>query len=100
MAARPNPLSALKLVTRLAHNSKRRLDVSVENTKAALENNVRLTPAERKHYEECIACAKELAENFDMLSEAKLPKAPPRVPRKVGRPSQKEIARAEALRRG
>lgn len=100
MAARPNPLSALKLVTRLAHNSRRRLEVSIESVVSALENNVRLTPAEQQHYRECIAAARELAGAFEEIAQARLPKPAPKVKRKIGRPSQKEIAKAESLRRG
>jgi hypothetical protein len=99
MAARPNPLSALKLCQSLAKNSRRRLEATVECAEAALETNVRLTAAERAHYTEAIAVAKKMLAPFTQVTSLVLPKAPPKVKRRIGRPSQREIARAEATRR-
>jgi hypothetical protein len=90
----------LKLVTRLAQNSRRRLEVSIENVENALDTNVRITAGEREHYRECVEAAKELSEAFGAIADAKLPKPAPKVKRKIGRPSQREIAKAEAQRRG
>ncbi len=99
MAARPNPLSALKLCQSLAKNSRRRLEATIECAEAALETNVRLTAAERGHYQEAIASAKKMLPLFTQVATSLLPKAPPKVKRRIGRPSQREIARAEATRR-
>ncbi len=99
MAARPNPLSALKLCQSLAKNSRRRLEATIECAEAALETNVRLTTAERAHYSDAIAAAKKILPLFTQVTGVVLPKAPPKVKRRIGRPSQREIARAEASRR-
>lgn len=100
MAARPYPLSALKLCIRLAKNSRRRLEASIETTENVLETNIRLTPAERAHYREAINAAKAMIAGFKDIAATPVPRAAPSTPRKIGRPSQKEIAKAEASRRG
>ena len=99
MAARPNPLSALKLCTSLAKNSRRRLEATIQCAESALDNNVRLTASERQHYEDAIAAATKMLPYFTQISAVALPKAPPKGKRRVGRPSHKEIAKAETRRR-
>ena len=99
MASRPAPLSALRVCKRLSKNSIRRLQSAIECSENVLENNVRLTNGERDHYAAAIACAREMLAGFERVQAEKLPKAPPKTKRKIGRPSNKEIAKREAERK-
>lgn len=100
MAARPNPLSALKLCVQLAKNSRRRLEAAIECAENTLDTNVRLTASERTHYAEAISAARDMLPLFTSLANVALPRAPAKTKRRIGRPSHKEIAKAEAQRRG
>jgi hypothetical protein len=99
MASRPVPLSALKVCAQLAKTSIRRLESAIECSENVLNTNMRLTAGEREHYRQAIACAKkEMLPLFRQLSEVKLPRAQPKTKKKIGRPSNAEIARNKAAR--
>lgn len=91
MAARPVPRRALQVCTALANNSKHRLKTMIASAQGVLDNNVRLTARERAHYTQAIGVGEAMYELFDKISKLKVPAAPPEGPRKVGRPSQREI---------
>lgn len=91
MAARPVPRRALLMCTALANNSKHRLKTMITAAQGVLDNNVRLTARERAHYAQAVSVAESMYDLFDKISKLKVPNAPPDTPRKVGRPSQKEI---------
>ncbi len=99
MASRPAPLSALRVCTRLAKNSIRRLESAIECTQSALDTNSRLTAKERAHYYLALRSAEEMVRGFELVIKVRLPKAPPKTKKKIGRPSNKDIARSEAARR-
>lgn len=100
MAARPAPLIALKLCRRLAHTSSRRLESAIYVTQAALDNNTKLTAAERDAYEAAISTAKRMSDAFERIEKIPLPKDAPKTARRPGRPTKADVARAEALRAG
>lgn len=98
MAARPTPNRALALCIQLANNSKHRLETLIKAASNAMENNVRLTARDRSHYTAAIAVAEKMHKLFSEIAELRLPRDLADTPRKVGRPSQKEVAAAKARR--
>lgn len=94
MAARPNPVAALRVCVTLAKNSVTRLENVIAVVDWSLKNNVRLSAGDINYYQASLTLARDMLKKFSEIAAMKPPKPPPKRAVKRGRPSQVEIDKA------